>query len=204
MDLNPNDPNNRPPYVQFKTVAIEDRAQSLAQGHYVAKDVILAQITRPGQRDTVEREVTQWLADLDKQAQDGRIPPHWATQFRQMYETYKTGETPPENGTPIKGWQLLSPAQQQVVLKAGIRTVEDLATASAEALGHIGMGAITWQQKAKTWLTAAKDTGQIVERLQTLERDNAQLAKDNELLLAEIRRLKDAGQIAPQKGKVTL
>lgn len=202
MDFNPNDPNNRPPYVQFKFVAMEDRAASLSAGHYVGKDVVFAAITRPGQKDTIEREALGWLADLDKQARDGRIPSNWPAQFRQAFEAFVKGEEIPENGTPIRGWTVLGPAQQQAVIKAGIRTIEDLAAASAEALGHIGMGAIAWQQKAQAWLKAAKDTGQIVERLQTLERDNAQLAKDNEILLAEVKRLNSLVPSQKEKAKL--
>lgn len=178
----------RPPYVRFERRAVEDRSQLMTSGKYGFKDLDIACITSPGQKDIVERPAVEWLTALEKQANDGRVPSTWVDHFRRSYETWQTNQKTPENGTPIRGWQVLSPAQQEGVLAANIRTVEDLASANATALSAIGMGALVLKQKAEAWLKTGQDVGSIAERLASLERDNAELAARNAELLEAVKK----------------
>lgn len=184
------DPNSMPPYVTFEKRPVIDRTKELSQGVYGFRDVNMAFITRPGQRDTVEKEAEVWLAELATRAKDGFIPAQWPPHFQALYEAWKKGEEAPVNGTPITGWALLSPAEQKTILAVGIRSIEDLSTLSDEAVRAVGMGASVWKQKAIDWLRAAKDTGPLVAELATLKRDNATLKEQNEAILKEIQALK--------------
>jgi len=149
----------RPPYVTFERRGVEDRTASLATGYYTTKDVDFATITPPGGRTTVERPVSEWFAQIRRASQEdvGRFPPSWVAHYEQSYDRWKKGEEIPEIGTPIKGWPVLSPAQQQTVLHADIRTVEDLAQATEEGLARIGMGAMALKRRAADFLAARGD-----------------------------------------------
>lgn len=173
MDLDPTNPDHRPPYVEFITRSVEDKGRGMTEyGTWHVRDLIIAKITRPGQKDTVERVAEEWVADLRRQAADGRVPMSWARGFAERLAAYKDGQELPPDGIPIKGWQLLTPAQQETVIRAGIKTVEDLAAANAEAVGKIGMGAVTWKQAAVAWLAQGKDKGAVAAQVADLQRDN--------------------------------
>lgn len=180
---------DRPPYVRFEQRAEEDRNGSIEAGHYVAKNINYALITSPGSKDCVEKIAEDWLAQIKNKAREGGFPPQWADHFAFAYKQWQEENTIPENGTPIKGWALLSPAMQQQVLAANIRTVEDLAVMNESGLARVGMGARDLQRKAAAWLEEARSTGavasknaalemkveQLLERLLTLEEENKAL-----------------------------
>lgn len=183
---------DRPAYVRFEKRPVEDRDASLKAGHYVAKDVIYALITPPGSKDIIIREVETkkdsfgkitelgWLDQLDQHAAEGRIPQAWVDSYRGAFEKYKKGEEVPVNGTPIKGWPPLSPAQQQNFIAMNILTVEDLANLNQEGMGRFGMGIVEFKRKAATWLEAANSIGGVVARLTAIETEFADLKTQNE------------------------
>lgn len=151
----------RPPYVAFETRAIEDRTASIEAGHYVAHDVDYVVITPAGSKDQIERIAEEWLAQIRRQAGEGKYNPVWVQHFEAVYRQWKETNTIPENGTSIKAWPLLSPAQVATVLAANIRTVEDLATANEDAIRRLGMGGRDLKTKAVAWLDSAKDAGKV-------------------------------------------
>lgn len=193
--------NTRPPYVRFERRPVEDRAATISAGHYVAKDVDFALITRPGDRDTLETEATAWLAGLREKARGGSIPDTWARGFTESYENWKKGEEPPISGTPIKGWAVLSPASQEGIIRAGILSVEDLAEISESSLGQLGTGALSYKLKAQAWLDAAKDQGKVAEKVAELAQKIADLTELSQKLLAENKELKAA---APKPAIATI
>lgn len=183
---------NRPPYVIFERRAVEDRQATLQAGRFVSKDVDFAIVTPIGSKDRIPREVQDWFKMLDQQAREQRIPPEWPLQYRKAYEAWMRGEDTPVQGTPIKGWPLLTPAQQANVIGANIRTVEDLAQANDEARHRIGMGANEMVAKAFSWLKTASERGTVVQenvalhaRVQALEEQIKNLQDVNSALRTE-------------------
>lgn len=192
---------DRPAYVRFEKRAVEDRAASIASGHYATKDAEIAIITPAGSKDEVERPVLEWLAQMKQQVFEGRMKPEWQQQYVTAYEHWKRGEEIPLNGTPIKGWPLLSPSQQKNIINANIRTVEDLAQANGEAVTRMGMGGLEMKQKAEAWLKAARDVGTVVAESVALRIENAQLKTQvaellnrNAALATQVQAQKAAGQ----------
>jgi hypothetical protein len=151
----------RPAYVRFEKRAVEDRTATINEGHYMAKDEIFVLITPPGSKDEIPRLVADWLKQLDQQVKEDRISAGLVDRYKQAYERWLKGEEIPLHGTAIKGWPLSSPAEQQMVLAANIRTVEDLAQANGEAIARIGMKGYELKQKAEAWLKAATDHGKL-------------------------------------------
>lgn len=181
----------RPAWVRFETIAKEDKKRSAAAGYYVADDVDYALVTPPGTKDVFKQEVQTWLKQLAVDVTQGRLPEAWLEQYRESYKRWKAGQEIPVNGTPLKGWLRISPAQQEACLAMGVRTVEDLATLNDEGLRRLGMGAVQLKQTAQAELQAAKDIGPLVKRNADLEQEVtvlkgslANLQAQVELLLA--------------------
>lgn len=189
----------RPAYVRFEKRAVEDRAQTMAQGRYVAKDALFVLITPPGSKDEVPRLVSDWLVQLDEQVKQDRISPRLVDLYKQSYERWMKGEEVPLHGTSLKLWPIVSPAEIQNCLAANIRTVEDLAQANGEAVGRLGMSGYSLKQKAEAWLKAAGDTGKVTLESVALRTENATLKtqilaleKRNEALVAQLAAAKPA------------
>lgn len=190
----------RPPYVRFERRAVEDRTASQLAGQYVAKDVDFVIITPAGTKDEIVKEVAPWLAQAKQQVREMRLDPDHEEFFLKSYEGFKRGEEMPMQGTPIKGWNVISPAQQTNCIAANIRTVEDLAGATAEGVGRIGMGGVELKQKADAWLKASVSLGTVVMEnsglkirvatlegaVRDLEEKNGKLAAENQLLKAKL------------------
>lgn len=188
----------RPPYVRFEQRAVEDRNKTQETGIFSYKDVEYVLVTPHGSKDVHEARADKWLEKQKKYADQGRIPVAHYNYFKQAYDYWKQGLEDPETGTPVKGWAAISPAQQNQVLQANIRTVEDLAQANEEALGYIGMGARPLKQKAQAWLMSA-DTGKAANQIQELqkkldesEEERARQSEMIEEMAARLERLENA------------
>lgn len=161
--------DNRPPYVVFEQRDIEDRAASEAAGHYVGKAVHFAVVTRPGSRDTFEQDADTWLRNLREKARQKQVPPQWYDAFKASYDAYLSGEEGPVNGIPLRDWPPLSPAARKTLIAAGILSVEDLANVPDADFQNIGIGALSYKQKAIAWLAQAKDSGVTAAKTAALE-----------------------------------
>lgn len=191
----------RPPYVRFETRAVEDRNASIEAGHYVAKNVDFALITPPGTKDCVERPAEEWLLQNRDKARAGTLDPKWAESFDYAYKQWKLENAIPEMGTPIKGWPVLSPAQQVSCLAANVRTVEDLAALHENGLQRIGMGARDLQNKAKAWLSAAEDKGKIASENAALLAENESLRNEVDNLRRRLEALESQQEASPRRRK---
>lgn len=191
------------PYVSFEIRAEEDRNASIAAGHFVGKDVVYAQVTRPGSRDSLDIEALTWLKNIEKRASEGLCPGDWPRAIRAKYEAFLRDEALPESGTPIKGWPVLSPAVQKTLISAGFSTVEALAAAGEPELNNIGMGAMAYRTKARAWLEDAKTKGASVEKITDLTQKVADLTDLVQTLIAENTKLKE-GQESDKKPLATL
>lgn len=180
----------RPAYVRFERRPIEDKAASVREGRYVAKDIDFALVTPPYSKDCVEYKVEQWLINMERNVRDERIPARWAEQWKDAYQKWRNGQEVPINGTAIKGWGVISPAQQQMLIAINCLTVEDLAKANDEGLRRMGMGAAELRDKAKNWLKSMEDHGGVTVKMAALEQENRMLATTVESLTKQVEALK--------------
>lgn len=151
----------RPAFVRFEAVEVEDRAASIREGRYVATTEDRAYVTPSGGKDEVVRNVQDWFGYLDQAQKESFIDPKLVRFYRQSYDAWREGRELPSSGTPIMTWQILTPEQRSRVLAANIRTVEDLAEADERAIARVGMGARMLVMQAKEWLRVARDTGSV-------------------------------------------
>ena len=185
---------DRPAYVRFERVPVEDPVASRAAGHYVAKDVDYALITPPYSKDIFKIKVAQWLVNLKQDVQNDRLPQQWADQYIDAYKRWQNGQEIPLSGTPIKGWGVISPAQQETLIRMNILTVEDMAACNDEGINRIGMGASELRNKAKAWLAQLTDKGPLTVEIAALKSENqlqkgsiAILTRQVEELMAQVR-----------------
>lgn len=181
---------DRPAYVRFERRPLEDREASLREGRYVAKDVDFALVTPPYSKDCVEYKVTTWLTNMERNVRDGRIPEKWADMWKDALQKWRNGQEVPLNGTPILGWGVISPAQQQTLIAMNCLTVEDLAQVNDEGLKRIGMGGLELRNKAKNWLSSVKDHGGLTLQMSALQQENINLKASVEGLKAQVDALK--------------
>lgn len=180
----------RPAYVRFERVAVEDKRASLEAGRSVSKDVDYALITPPYSKDLVRMRTDRWLTTLEYELKNNRVPQKWVEQWKAAYEAWKNGQELPLNGTAIKEWSAISPAKIKNLIGLGIYTVEDLAICNDQGLSRIGMGARELKQKAVNWLSAAKDHGPLTLKVTQLEVECERLKITNEDLVEKNRILK--------------
>lgn len=190
----------RPAYVRFDRRPIEDRAASEREGRYVAKDIDYALVTPPYSRDVFEQEANEWLAQMRRESQTGRLPVEWYERYEEAYRRWKKGEEMPLSGTPIKGWPVLSPAQQKNLTSMNILTVEDLAAVNDEGKRRIGMGAQDLCDKAKAWLAQTKDKGPLTMENASLKAENRALKTQNEQLEIRVKELAERVEILQRGG----
>lgn len=188
-----------PAWVQFETRAIEDRAATIANGYFTTKDEEYALITPPYSKDQVCKKVKDWLVDLDDHVRNNRMPEKWAEGYKAKYKAWKNGQEIPEDGIPIKGWSMLSPAVQANLLQIGVRTVESLAKINDEGMKRYGMGALDLKNQAIAYLRVAKDVGPVAKenaamklKVESLETQLKQLLESNK----ELTRRLDAQKVA--------
>jgi cell division protein FtsB len=187
---------DRAAYVRFERVPVEDKKASLEQGRYVAKDVDFALITPPYSRDVIRIKVKQWLENMDNDERNGRIPAAWVQNYKKAHQAWMNGQEMPLHGTAIRGWGVISPAQQETLLRLNILTVEDLAGINDEGAKRIGMGAIEMKHKAAAWLKQLSDRGPLTQENAALKQQVAALQATVETLSAQMAQLKRSQGVA--------
>jgi len=175
------------PYVTFETRPVEKRVVRADETvDTVYEDVVYAIIRSPGSRDSVEKVASEWIETLKVQAEAGRVPSHWPRAYNEALQGFIKGEEIPIQGTPIKTWPALTPAQRKAVLNTDIRTVEELAMANSDIHDRIGMGAVRLVDLAKTWVADQKGPGALAKKLEVVTVENAEMRLQIETLTAAV------------------
>lgn len=192
---------SRPPFVMFETRALPDRAATEQAGIVQYKNVDFALITPSGSKDCVEKIAIEWLAQIRKRALDGLDDPEWVKHFTLRYEEWKKGNEMPENGTPLKMWPAITPADIAVLHAAKIFTVEDLAALPDAGFNLVGMGARALREKARAWL-GSSEVGKTAEQIAKLTMQVEQLMED--LNTEREKRAELEGALRKKKGQEVL
>ena len=197
------DRKDRPAYVTFHKVPKEDKAASLAAGRYVAKDVDFVHVTPPYSKDIMKFKVADWFLQMENDLRNGRIPQEWVELYRKKYQAWQIGQEIPLDGFAIRGWSVLSPAQQETLIHMNVLTVEDLAAINDEGIKRLGMGLGSsvneLRLKAKAWLASASERGPLAQKVAATEIENENLKAQVATLTAQVESLlKQAQQEQPQ------
>lgn len=180
----------RPPYVRFERRPVEDHAKSKAEGRWVGRDVDFVKITPSYTKDVIVRDVDGWFSKLKQDEKNGRIPNTWLPHYQRSYDAWKNGQEIPLEGTPIRGWGVISPALQETLLSCDIRTVEDAAQMTEDAMRRVGMAGNDIRNKARAALKAG-DKGKLVMENAELRAKLTVAEQNVEKLTADLQMLKD-------------
>jgi hypothetical protein len=194
------DASEKMPYVRFERRAVEDKAASLEAGQYIAKDIDYALITPPYSKDVMVYKVANWFDQLKVDLSNDRLPHEWFDKWKKAYQLWQDGQEMPLEGTAIKGWGVISPAQQETLIKMNVFTVELLADINDEGLRRVGMGALDLKNKAGAWLKQLKSKGPATVEIAELKNKNKQLEGTIESLLSRISSLEKIAKISEQDG----
>lgn len=164
--------DDAPPYLDFKHDTVEDRNRTNKTGRYSVRDIEVVEITPRGDSKTqIVRECSEWFEHLKDRLRQKQISQHYYDYCARAYEAWKEKGVMPVDGTPILGWTLASPALQKQIIDAKIRSVEDLATATEDALQAIGPGARELKRKAEKWVEQAEGPGKTAAKMASLEQE---------------------------------
>lgn len=179
----------KPAYVTFHRASVDKFNEDA--GRRIPTDVDFVTLRQIGATDSIIFEVDRWFKQNEVEVKSQRLPMEHFQHYKKMYELWQMGQEMPIEGTPIKGWGMISPAQQEVIIRAGVRTVEDLATVNEEGQRKIGMGAVMLKNKAQAWISQLKDKGPATQEI-------ADLKAKNEIHELNIARLKEQLELLQQ------
>lgn len=188
------------PLVRFERMAVEDHVESLRVGRYMAKDVDYVIITPPYSKDEVVKKVKNFLEDNQRKVQNRQMPASAAERYEQEYQGWLKGQELPPDGTPIRGWAMISPAQSAMLIDRKILTVELLSTVNDEGLRLIGMGGHELRAMAKSWLAQAKSKGPLTMEVTELQKENAVLKGSVDTLTQQVEALRAMVEHTPRVG----
>lgn len=160
------------PYVTFETKTIEDHVETRRQNKPIFKDQHYARITPPGSRDVQLEKLPNWWNKLDVEYRSGRVLSQWIDKWKSDFKKYEQGLEIPEDGTPIRGWNLISGAQQETLIRMNIRTVDALANIGAEAMAYIGMGAVELKRRAQSWIQQNQEKAPLSIEMAAIKGEN--------------------------------
>lgn len=129
-------------FAQFYNRAMIDGVRTKEEGRTITRDVPHVKIIQPGESR---------LSVYDQPATNED-----AARFPRQWEAFKSGAEQSISGSPLSLLFPQSPATVSNLNHCGIRTVEMLANASDAALQEMGMGARSFQEKAKQYLANAE------------------------------------------------
>lgn len=179
-------------HVRFKTVPVEDREATQREGRAIMKDEVFAYIYPRGGKDVVKKRVFN---------NNGQFNPD-LMMYEGHYEAWKKGEEPPVEGTDIRNFAILSPAQIENLRSFHIYTVEQLAEANEETLKNIGPGTRTLKKKAEDYLNFGKDGGKATEEINSLRAQLESQQTENSKLAEQVEGLNRAvAELTEKKGK---
>lgn len=171
------------------SVAIAQARRPLAMFDYSDDGKFVRVTIRQDKFGAHERGADEWIAEISRQALEGRYDPTWVAQFKLEYEAFLKGNELPRDGTPVRTWGLISREQGTRLISIGIQTVEDLAATPDSELGVIGLDGRNLRDLAKNFLEAGNGSGGMAKKLadaEQLGRDQAEQIKRMEARLAAV------------------
>lgn len=123
--------------------------------------------------------------------------PKWPL-FDPAYQAWKQGNALPTNGTPIGAWPALLPEQAEVLRKAGLASIEDIADLTDSTMSRIPLPGIRdLVAQARAYLSA-KDTTAAAAAIKRVNEEN----EDLKARMAEMEEmLKEAMADKPRRGR---
>ena len=180
----------------FYKDAVENIAKSRKAGRPIFDDVVMVQITIPGDKNNA---VVKHVSDELKE----RFPDAWAQ--------FEAAEEQVGDGTPLEQWTMMTKGRVMELKTQHIHTVEQLAGLNESFMKTLGVNGRRLVEDAQAYLKTAEDgpskvaaeNAELSRRVETLEAmikdsgDGSDLATENADLKAKIAEL-EAANSTPQ------
>lgn len=114
-----------------------------------------------------------------------REAPELWDHFKPVYEKWKQSNEITTDGHPLEAWPVITKGQIKVCKSLGLRSVEDVATATDSVREKFGMGFLELRAQAKAFLAAKADSA-TANRIADLEAKLNAVMADNEQARATI------------------
>ncbi len=146
--------------------------KDIAVDHRMGPDGVLMQDVRItfGKKGTTNYELHYWKSRLKKENEA-----LWK-KFGPDLDRWETDQTLPVHGMALEAWPGINKAQIKACKDLGLRSVEDIATASDSIRQKLGIGASELMAKAKAF-TANKEGAAQAARIADLEKVAADLTE---------------------------
>lgn len=181
--------NLRPPYTEFFFNEEEDREKTIELGYYIPKKTPYVRLMQIGSRDTVVKKAEDWLSELRANGENGRVPLTWHEHFNIKFKNWLDGNEAPEFGTPVLGNVIYSPEQQQRLIRAGVRTLEDAKIMNDETIKRLGMDGRDLKNRA---VKAMESANSLATKCEALEAESEMLKNQVIELQGKVKELETA------------
>jgi hypothetical protein len=166
-------------HIEFRTVAVENRAKSLKEGRPIFDQQEQVFIRFAG--DTKKELVAPAHEKCMRDPATG-LWVSYAQLYQRHYEAFKSGEAAIGEGTPVEELPFLDTARRAELKALHIHTAEALAGLEGQNLTRLGMFGRELKEKAKAYIEKASDSA-----LETrLAAENAALAQRIAALESEL------------------
>lgn len=179
-------------YLQFETRAKAVPGETTESGAQVFVDVDHVLVTPQGSHDQLDVEAEAWISGKEQMRDT------FARQYRDEYNAWKEGKEPVVNGTDIKMWPSISPAELKTLQAARVRSVEELAGANDGVIKMLGMGGTTLVERAKAWLASTGSNGKVAAMVEDLQ---AQINNMQQQMAEKDEQIADLRKMVPPEAK---
>lgn len=177
--------NTRHLHIEFKNVAVENKAKSLKEGRpiYEQQEQVFIRFAGDTKRELVAPAHERCMRDPETQ--------HWvsyAQLYHRHYEAFKSGQAAIGEGTPLDELAFVDAARRAELKALHVHTAEALAGLEGVNLSRLGMYGRELKEKAQAYIDKAKDSA-----LETrLAAENAALRQQLEALSAQVQAMQTA------------
>lgn len=167
LDSDVNNPDARLA-VRFYQKELENQYLTTQEGRPISYMADFVRIEVPGDRNTI---IDTFVNEDHKR----RFPIHWA-----QYQNDKNDRNESEvQGTLLRNWNLLTPAQASELKHFKFYTVEQIASASDDQIQKIGMlvgmSPYSFRDKAKAYLASAQDSALAQKQAEALNQQSEEI-----------------------------
>jgi len=122
---------------------------------------------------------TPWIDKLNEKLHHGFITQRYYDHCIQAFDRWKNNREAPISGTPVKGWNQISLAMQNNMIELGIRSIEEVAEMTEEAMDAVGMGSREAKKRAIAYMKTS-DHNVASAELSALQAENDRLRRRDE------------------------
>lgn len=167
---------------RFYKRVMQDNFQTAKEGRPIFHEIDYVEIMTPG-------NILNIVDTPVRSEHKVRFPREWM-----IYQNSQSHDQ--VQGTPVEEWPILSRSQAEEFKAVKFFTVEQVAGASDEQLQKLGMGAFMYRDKARAFLSAAKDSAFAQNQVDEIKKRDQQI---NELTNTVTRMASQLEQLMNQK-----